>query len=69
MEDTSTRGGKRRGAGRPRGIKRPYKKITINMPEEYTNKLKLLAKQKGTSLSKLLQGFIDENLIEEPAEN
>lgn len=62
IEKKDGRGGARAGAGRPRGIKKPYKKVTIAMPEEYAEKLKLLSEQKGKSYSKLIQGLIDRNL-------
>lgn len=56
------RGGARAGAGRPRGITKPYKKVTISMPEEYAIKLKKLSKQKCKSYSQLIKDLIDRSL-------
>lgn len=54
-----TRGGKRDGAGRPKGIKKPYKPIALSLPAEYADRMKQLAEQEQISISKLLQKMID----------
>ncbi len=61
MEETKTgRGGKRPGAGRPKGIKKPYAQIVCSVPLEYSERLRAMAEKKeGLSLSKMLQKIID----------
>lgn len=60
MEETKTgRGGKRPGAGRPKGIKKPYAQIVCSVPLEYSERLRAMAGKEGLSLSKMLQKIID----------
>lgn len=56
----STKGGARAGAGRPKGIKKPYAQIVCSVPKEYSEKLREMAEKEGLSLSKMLQKIIDE---------
>ena len=58
-EQKNTHGGKRAGAGRPKGIKKPYANIACSVPLEYSERLKSLAQEEGLSLSKMLQKIID----------
>ena len=53
------RGGARAGSGRPKGIKTPYRRISLNLPEEYSAKLKMAAEKEGLSMSKFIQKAID----------
>ena len=47
MEETKTgRGGKRPGAGRPKGIKKPYAQIVCSVPLEYSERLRAMAEKK-----------------------
>lgn len=55
----STKGGARAGAGRPKGIKKPYAQIVCSVPKEYSEKLREMAEKEGLSLSKMLQKIID----------
>lgn len=57
--EKKTKGGARAGAGRPKGIKRPYAQIVCSVPLEYSERLRKLAKSEGLSLSKMLQKIID----------
>ena len=60
MEETKTgRGGKRPGAGRPKGIKKPYAQVVCSVPLEYSERLRAMAEKEGLSLSKMLQQIID----------
>ena len=56
------RGGKRPGAGRPKGIKTPYKNITIGLPVEYVEKLHQAAEKKGVSIGAFIKLAVDEEL-------
>ena len=56
------RGGARAGSGRPKGIKTPYRRISLNLPEEYSAKLKMAAEKEGLSMSKFIQKAIDDAL-------
>ena len=56
------RGGARAGSGRPKGIKTPYRRISLNLPEEYSAKLKMVAEKEGLSMSKFIQKAIDDAL-------
>lgn len=58
-KNIDTRGGSRPGAGRPRGIKRPYKAFSIKLPVEYIERIKDKAERHGLSVSKLIQDAID----------
>lgn len=58
------RGGARPGSGRPKGIKTPYKRISLNLPEEYSAKLKMAAEKEGLSMSKFIQKAIDDALAD-----
>ena len=53
-------GGARKGAGRPKGIKKPYAHICASVPAEYVDKLKDIAAREGLTVGKLLQIMIDE---------
>ena len=59
------RGGARAGSGRPKGIKTPYKRISLNLPEEYSVKLKQAAAKMGLSQSKFIQLMVDRALEED----
>lgn len=60
MEETKKgRGGKRPGAGRPKGIKKPYAQIVCSVPLEYSERLRAMAEKEGLSLSRMLQKVID----------
>lgn len=61
MEKKDKRGGKREGAGRPKGINKPYSQVSLTLPSEYADRLRELAKRKELSISKLLQKMIDDN--------
>ena len=56
------RGGARAGSGRPKGIKTPYRRISLNLTEEYSAKLKIAAEKEGLSMSKFIQKAIDDAL-------
>lgn len=62
MEEEKNWGGRRQGAGRPRGIKKPYKVISACVPVEYADKLKQAAEKAGVSISKFIQMAIDKEL-------
>lgn len=64
MEEKKNWGGARPGSGRPRGIKKPYKNITIALPEQAVPRLKAIAKYRNLSVSKLIQNFINENYLQ-----
>ena len=55
----STRGGARPGAGRPKGINRPYKAFSVKLPIEYIEKIKEAADRNGLSISKFIQEAVD----------
>lgn len=55
----SNHGGKRDGAGRKKGIKKPYQSITIALPEEDAMKLRALAEKNGLSISKYVLSLIE----------
>lgn len=62
MEDKKeTRGGRREGAGRPKGIKKPYRPINTSVPEEYADKLRILSKRNGISYGQMLKKYVDDN--------
>lgn len=56
---TEKRGGRREGAGRPKGVKKPYKKVTVALPVEYVDKLKDAARSHNVSIGKFVQLAID----------
>lgn len=58
-EKKSTKGGARAGAGRPKGIKKPYAQIVCSVPKEYSDRLREMATAESLSLSKMLQKLID----------
>lgn len=58
-EKKDGRGGARPGAGRPKGVKKPYAHLCFSLPVEYSEKLKAMAKSEGLSVSKLIQRMID----------
>ena len=47
-------GGKRKGAGRPKGIRRPYKTLSIAVTEENAEKIRALAKDSGLSMARYI---------------
>ena len=55
-------GGKREGAGRPKGINKPYKTFTCALPIEAIDRLKSAAKTAGLTVPKLLQKMTDDIL-------
>lgn len=61
MEDKKdTRGGARPGAGRPKGINRPYKAFSVKLPVEYIDKIREKADEYGMSVSKFIQKAVDD---------
>lgn len=65
---TDKRGGVRAGAGRPKGIKIPYKTISMRLPEEYVDKLHIAAEKSGLSINGFMKKAIDSEL-ERTSEN
>lgn len=61
MEEIKKRGGKREGAGRPKGIKIPYKAVNTSIPEEYAAKLKILTEKNNITVGQILKRYVDEN--------
>lgn len=62
MEETTKkdgRGGKRPGAGRPKGKHKEYDTLTIFLPKGKKEKLKAIADMYGLSMSKLIVRYID----------
>ncbi len=57
-EEKKTKGGKRPGAGRPKGsctgIKHPYKKVTLAFAEEDYIAMKRLAEKSGKTFSRFV---------------
>ena len=68
MDDTKEAkagwGGKRPGSGRPKGIKRPYKSVTLSLPVEYVEKLHRAAEKSGLSINGFVKRAIDSELGE-----
>ena len=61
MEDKKdTRGGARPGAGRPKGINRPYKAFSVKLPVESIDKIREKADEYGMSVSKFIQKAVDD---------
>ena len=60
-EKKNTHGGKREGAGRPKGIKTPYKGISTKMPVEYVERLRILSKKDNISIGQILKDYVDKN--------
>ena len=58
-EKKDTRGGARPGAGRPKGINKPYKAFSIKLPVEYIDKIKEAADKHGLSVSRFIQEAVD----------
>ena len=58
-EKKDTRGGARPGAGRPKGINKPYKAFSVKLPGEYIDKIKNAADKHGLSVSKFIQEAVD----------
>ncbi len=58
-EKKDTRGGARPGAGRPKGINKPYKSFAVTLPVEYIDKIKDAADKHGLSVSKFIQEAVD----------
>ncbi len=58
-EQKNTRGGARPGAGRPKGINRPYKAFSVKLPVEYIEKIKEAADSHGMSISRFIQEAVD----------
>ena len=71
MDDTKEAkagwGGKRPGSGRPKGIRKPYKSVTLSLPVEYVERLHRAAKKSGLSINGFVKRAIDSEL-EESAE-
>lgn len=64
---TDKRGGARAGAGRPKGIKIPYKTISMRLPEE-VDKLHIAGEKSGLSINGFMRKAIDSEL-ERTSEN
>lgn len=62
MEEEKNWGGKREGAGRPKGVKKPYKTFSCAMPVESIDRLKNAAETVGLSVPKLLQKMTEDIL-------
>ncbi len=58
-EKKDTRGGARPGAGRPKGINKPYKAFSVKLPVEYIDKIKKDADKHGLSVSRFIQEAVD----------
>lgn len=58
-KEKNTHGGRRPGAGRPKGISKPYKAFSIKLPVEYIEKIKTSADRHGLSVSKFIQEAVD----------
>lgn len=58
-EKKDTRGGRRPGAGRPKGVTKPYKAFSVKLPVEYIDKIKNAADRHGLSVSKFIQEAVD----------
>ena len=58
-EKKDTRGGARPGAGRPKGINKPYRSFAVTLPVEYIDKIKAKADEHGLSISKFIQESVD----------
>ncbi len=52
-------GGVRKGSGRKKGIKKPYAVLSVSVPVEYKEKLKIAAEKNGVTMSKFIQEAID----------
>lgn len=61
MEEIKKRGGKREGAGRPKGIKVPYKAVNTSIPEEYAARLKILTEKTNITVGQILKRYVDDN--------
>ena len=48
------------GAGRPKGINRPYKAFSVKFPVEYIDKIREKADENGMSISKFIQKAVDD---------
>ena len=59
---TNGRGGARPGAGRPKGIRRPYCSFSVKLPAEYPDRIRMAAERRGLSVSKFIQMVVDEAL-------
>lgn len=57
-------GGKRKGAGRPKGITKKYKTLSIALPEEKAEQIRKLAADSGKSMARYISDII---LGEDPA--
>lgn len=51
-------GGKRKGAGRPKGITKIYKTLSIAVPEEEAVRIRLLAQESGKSMARYISDRI-----------
>ena len=62
MEENGKKGwgGARKGAGRPKGIKKPYAPLCCSLPVEYVERLKAMAEREGLSMSRMIQKMIAE---------
>lgn len=58
-EKKDARGGARPGAGRPKGVNKPYKSFAVTLPVEYIEKIKDAAERHGLSISKFIQEAVD----------
>ena len=61
-EKRKTWGGKREGAGRPKGINYPYKAFSVKVPLVYHDRIRKAAEKCGLSVSKYIQKVVDETL-------
>lgn len=55
---TTGRGGARPGAGRPKGVKKPWVNISVAFPLEEAEELKRKAEKKGVSVSAFIRDVI-----------
>ncbi len=55
---TTGRGGARPGAGRPKGVKKPWVNISVAFPLEEAEELKRKAEKKGISVSAFIRDVI-----------
>ena len=52
------RGGARPGAGRPKGVKKPWVNLSVAFPLEEAEELKRKAEKKGVSVSALIRELL-----------
>ncbi len=51
-------GGKREGAGRPKGITKKYKTLSIALPEDKAEQIRQLAAESGKSMARYISDIV-----------